>query len=602
MRPKVFKPTSQQQIVIAHSGNAFITACPGAGKTQVLVERAKSELRSRQNGPGLAFLSFTNAAILELKQRLQAEAVLETPPFPHFAGTFDSFLWQFFIAPLGIPGCAKAPRLVIDLENRPIIPWPNARELPLSCFSSKLGKLIPEEAKKYGFDVSANPTVNAQYEAKAKACRKRFHERGELGFRDVREIVRARLADPTVSARLSLALGARFCEVIVDEAQDCNPEDLAVIQWLRKAGIATKIICDPHQSIYGFRGGVTNELFGFRDSLSTSEKLVMSGNFRSNRNICNAIAAFRPPGEQNPTDEPLGSHANDSTNIHVLLYGGAAIPAAIGTHFRKLVEESGLDLTKCRVLSSTLDAAFKSIGQQADSTSNDMALRLASAVTAFYLKTEASDRKGSLETIHDITLKLGGTRGEKTYRQQVLALGLEPEAWRPAILALCHALRFDLARDKDAAGWLERARKLLTPYLAAGAGSISHKLKNNAALSSILTSTPQVSLNACTIHSVKGQQFPGVCVVLSASPCKALLDYLETGEPAESAEGARKLYVAASRAEQLLVLAVPRNQGARLIAHIEKTGAVVKSIQLASDMASPLSKPSSKRKSKSGKT
>ena len=44
MRAEVFKPTTQQDKVIHHGGSAFITACPGAGKTRVMVERAREIL------------------------------------------------------------------------------------------------------------------------------------------------------------------------------------------------------------------------------------------------------------------------------------------------------------------------------------------------------------------------------------------------------------------------------------------------------------------------------------------------------------------------------------------------------------------------------
>jgi ATP-dependent exoDNAse (exonuclease V) beta subunit len=75
-------------------------------------------------------------------------------------------------------------------------------------------------------------------------------------------------------------------------------------------------------------------------------------------------------------------------------------------------------------------------------------------------------------------------------------------------------------------------------------------------------------------------EFPGLCVVSSTTTCKDIIDYLTTGQPAQSAEGARKLYVAASRAERLLVIAVPKSQGTRLAAHIKKTCAEVTEIVL----------------------
>src|SRR6266851_3465267 len=318
MSRKPFKPTEEQNSVIAHSGSAFISACPGTGKTQVLVERARRELRQTSTGQGLAFLSFTNAAISELKSRLQLEALLLNPAFPNYVGTSDTFIWQFFIAPFGIPGHTKAPQLIPDMDDRVIVPYDRAQELSLSCFDRATGKIIPEKAKLAGFDAASKPGLTAKYEASAKRCRERFLARGELGFSDVRAVVRGHLTNLPLSAKLSAALAARFREIVVDEAQDCNPADIEIINWLRAAGIVTKIICDPHQSIYEFRGGVTDQLFALRDSFDQSDRLVMSGNFRSNPNICKVIAAFRAPGEQDPTDQPLGPAKNDMTPIHVL--------------------------------------------------------------------------------------------------------------------------------------------------------------------------------------------------------------------------------------------------------------------------------------------
>ena len=60
-----FKPTEEQKKIIEHAGSAFISACPGAGKTCVMVERARVLLKTAMTGQGVAFLSFTNAAVSE---------------------------------------------------------------------------------------------------------------------------------------------------------------------------------------------------------------------------------------------------------------------------------------------------------------------------------------------------------------------------------------------------------------------------------------------------------------------------------------------------------------------------------------------------------
>ena len=78
-----------------------------------------------------------------------------------------------------------------------------------------------------------------------------------------------------------------------------------------------------------------------------------------------------------------------------------------------------------------------------------------------------------------------------------------------------------------------------------------------------------------SIHAAKGQQFPGVCVVMTSATAKGILEYLEAGDPVDFAEDARKIYVAASRAQRLLCGAVPRSQADRLAALLRTTGAVV---------------------------
>ncbi|MBI5142017.1 MAG: UvrD-helicase domain-containing protein [Nitrospirae bacterium] len=150
----MFNPTPEQQKVIYHESSAFITACPGAGKTRVMVERARHMLRTNHNGRGVAFLSFTRAAVSELEERLRQEALLCSPVFPHFIGTFDSFIWQFVVAPFGITGIEAVPRLIPDKGCRIVQPFEKAQPLPLSCFDRVTGKIDAVATLRLRFDVN----------------------------------------------------------------------------------------------------------------------------------------------------------------------------------------------------------------------------------------------------------------------------------------------------------------------------------------------------------------------------------------------------------------------------------------------------------------
>ena len=177
MTAKPFVPTDEQARIIGHVGSAFIAACPGAGKTRVMVERARQLLGDRLTGRGIAFLSFTIAAVSELEDRLRREGLVETPAFPHFIGTFDAFLWQFLIAPFGVEGCASRPRLIPDKDDRPIQPFAAAQPLPLECFDRVTGAADPVKLRRFRF----RGNVRA-HETAARNTRRRFLERGLLDF------------------------------------------------------------------------------------------------------------------------------------------------------------------------------------------------------------------------------------------------------------------------------------------------------------------------------------------------------------------------------------------------------------------------------------
>lgn len=69
-------------------------------------------------------------------------------------------------------------------------------------------------------------------------------------------------------------------------------------------------------------------------------------------------------------------------------------------------------------------------------------------------------------------------------------------------------------------------------------------------------------------------EFPAVCVVMTTT-AKSIVDFLTAGAEADDNEDARKIYVGASRAERMLVIAIPRSQAERLRALIAATGAGV---------------------------
>lgn len=556
MKADDFRPTGEQKAIIRHDGHAFVHACPGAGKTRTMVERARHLLTSGTDRRGVAFLSFTNAAVDELAARLASFGALPAPLFPGFIGTFDRFLWQFLIAPFGLDGCSQIPRLVPDKKDWEIRPFDRAQALKLRCFDRSTGAIILEKAAETGFAPRNGPKA---WETAARKVIADSLTEGRLDFDDVRDCVRHRLEDKGFAARVGAALASRFREIVVDEAQDCNPTDLEIITWLRVSGIVVKIICDPNQAIYGFRGGLTNQLQAFADTFEPGHRLPMSGNFRSSPAICAAISQLRPPASRTAADKPLGRYKDEAEPVYVLAYGGTSVSPAIGAKFQEMATGLGIASDDAQLLASTWASASNAAGRKMVGAGQDKKLLLAEAVMGFLYSFEAGNRREALSRLHRVVLLIRGhIANAGAYSTHLTKPEHEGGRWREEVIRIGQALRVKIGETEDQ--WLARARGMLDHDLVGGS-TIGQRLKRHAKLATALATTEATALPARTIHSVKGLEFPAVCVVLTPRTAGGILDVLTgtTTDP-QLTEDARKIYVAASRAERLLAIAIPNSR------------------------------------------
>jgi DNA helicase-2/ATP-dependent DNA helicase PcrA len=76
-----FEFTPDQQAAIDSHTNMVITACPGSGKTSVVVEKIRQEVSSLKAFQGVIGITFTVKASKELKQRCKkcsGQVILDT--------------------------------------------------------------------------------------------------------------------------------------------------------------------------------------------------------------------------------------------------------------------------------------------------------------------------------------------------------------------------------------------------------------------------------------------------------------------------------------------------------------------------------------------
>ncbi|GAA6207881.1 hypothetical protein NBRC116601_11740 [Cognatishimia sp. WU-CL00825] len=182
---------------------------------------------------------------------------------------------------------------------------------------------------------------------------------------------------------------------------------------------------------------------------------------------------------------------------------------------------------------------------------------------------------------HKIALEIAGKVHEHTtYHQAVVENEFGGTEWRGQIARILNALEFTAGDGHTREEWLNRAHRLFSVYLRPGGRTMAQMLRNEAKLDSILGGSEKANLSARTIHSVKGLEFPAICVVLTSSKAGGIITHLESEPDQTNAESAREFYVGASRAEKLLVVACPKSQSKRLSTHLATSGAKCKTIEI----------------------
>ena len=106
----------------------------------------------------------------------------------------------------------------------------------------------------------------------------------------------------------------RFKFIQLDEGQDTSRSQFMVLKLLARPNNNLFVVADDDQSIYGFRGANTEELFKLKDEYKDIKTFYMEDNFRSTKNIVNIANIFIGQNEKrfektlvtdNPFDKPV---------------------------------------------------------------------------------------------------------------------------------------------------------------------------------------------------------------------------------------------------------------------------------------------------------
>jgi superfamily I DNA/RNA helicase/RecB family exonuclease len=286
--PAPLLDTSQQAVVAHEGGPLLVLAGPGTGKTTTMVEAVVELVERRGVDPGSVLaLTFSRKAAEQLRDRVTAR--LGRTLGTGLAATFHSFAYSLvrhyseadayggpYAAPLRL---LSAPQqdvvLRALLEPTPeAVAWPRSLADAVSTrgFSREVQDLL-DRARERGLTGEQLAKVGAVEDRPEWEAAGRFLEdyltildaQSTLDYADL--VVRAgRLAqDPQVREELR----RRYTWVFVDEYQDTDPAQVALLQALAGDGRNLVVVGDPDQSIYGFRGAEVRGILEFPDRFRT---------------------------------------------------------------------------------------------------------------------------------------------------------------------------------------------------------------------------------------------------------------------------------------------------------------------------------------------
>jgi ATP-dependent DNA helicase UvrD/PcrA len=284
----------QQREAVQHiNGPLMIVAGAGSGKTKVLTTRIAHLMNNGVDAFNILALTFTNKAAAEMKERVE-KILGNTEARNLYIGTFHSVFARILRAEahrLGYPNnftiydtddsksVLKAAINDQNLDDKHYKP-----NIVLNRISAAKNSLIGWQEYQQDYyiqqeDQRANrPMIGKLYEAYAKRCFKN----GAMDFDDLLFQMYVLLNNfPDALHKYQ----HKFKYILIDEYQDTNPAQYAIIKLLGAVHENICVVGDDAQSIYSFRGATIQNILQFEKDYEDVKVVKLEQNYRSTKSI-----------------------------------------------------------------------------------------------------------------------------------------------------------------------------------------------------------------------------------------------------------------------------------------------------------------------------
>ena len=504
----------QREAVVTDASPLAIIASAGSGKTRVLTRRIAYRIGNGSADPRhVLVLTFTRDAAGELRRRLRRLDISERIE----SGTFHSVALRLLrdraaaagtTAPAVAPDRMRLAREVLTETRIAVEPaaaladldWARARMVASSDIAS-----ASRMAKRR---LALTPEQHVRFAERYTALKRR---RGVLDFDDLLEgLLDAMRRDATFTDIVRW----RFRHLFVDEAQDLNPLQFALLEHIRGGRADICLVGDPRQAIYGWNGADPTLLDEVERHLPGVTIVRLQGNYRCTPQVVRAgAAALAPMGVADDTV----SRRNDGRIPTVHSFADEQAEARwVADSVRPLMVRHGA--RQVAVLART----------------NDQLAVLSRALARVGVPVLRTVGASPLERCVAEAVRTGG-------REQLAA-------WIDAVWASDDAdpIRMRVAEEADR-------------YLTSGdSGGLQSWLDARQPFEDLETDDGQPAVALLTFHAAKGREW-GAVVVTGVEA--GLVPHSSSGSTAQRAEESRLFHVALTRAADELVITSADTRG-----------------------------------------
>jgi DNA helicase-2/ATP-dependent DNA helicase PcrA len=255
-----FVPTPDQQAAIDSNANMVITACPGSGKTSVVVQKIRKEIPEIRDHRGVLGITFTVKASKELKRKCKKDGFNTKCSF---FGTIDHFCLSEIIFPFakrvwGVTDSRLECITYDELDDGFKANLPSLSDVGTVLSTNNYDQYENEFIQHYrsGFILLEAVGVLANHILKNSIACKRY-------------------------------IKARYTSLYVDEYQDSSQAQHKLFLSLLQLGLRAVAVGDVQQSIYAWRGSSPEYINELVSQPDVFEHHIVNINHRCHPSITN---------------------------------------------------------------------------------------------------------------------------------------------------------------------------------------------------------------------------------------------------------------------------------------------------------------------------